>query len=87
MSWYDKSSGRKAFLLRHLGADGTVYTCPRMALILTSGIEKEAQKAGKLSWVLHPQNGFSSTHQVGMLSCQSYWSSLVSTSKMGGSDR
>ena len=37
-SWHDNSSGRKAFLLSHLGAGGTVYFCSRKALILTSGI-------------------------------------------------
>ena len=42
-SWYDNSSGRKAFLLRHLGAGGALYSCSRRALILTLGIEKEAK--------------------------------------------
>ena len=42
ISWYDKSLGKKAFLLRHLGVGGTVKFCPGKVLLLTSGIEKEA---------------------------------------------
>ena len=88
MSWYHKSSGRKVFLLRHLGAGGAVYFCPGIALILTSGIEKEAW----ILWVsfhgsFTPGMALSSTHQVGVLSWQSCQSSQVSTSEMGGSSR
>ena len=88
MSWYDKSSGRKVFLLRHLGAGSTVYPYPRMALILTSGIEKEAQ----ILWAsfhesFTPTMALSSNHHVGVLSWLACHSSHVSKSEIGGSGR
>ena len=88
MSWYDKSSWRKAFLSRHLGVGSAVYPCPRMALILTSAIEKEAQI---LQVTFHrsftPRMALPSYDHVGVLSWLACHSSHVSTSEIGGSGR
>ena len=86
MSWHHKLLGRKAFLLRHLGAGGAVKSFPRKVLLLTMGIEKEAQ----ISWVsfcrsFMPGMAWSSHHQHGVLSWEACQSSHVLMSKMEGS--
>ena len=88
MSWYDNSSGRKAFLSRYLGAGGTVYPCSRKSLILTLGIEEEAQilQVGFLGSST-PRMAVSSDHHVGIPSWQACHSSHVSTSETGGSGK
>ena len=88
MSWYDNSTRRKVFLLRHFGVGGAVYSCSRKALILTSKIYKEA-------WILQasflrsfpPGMAFSSDHHAGVPNCWAWHSSHVSTSETEGSDR
>ena len=88
MSWYDNSSRRKAFLSRHLGAGGAVYSHSGKVLILTLGIEKEAQI---LQVSFHgsftPRMALSSSHYDGVLSWQASHSSHLSTSEIGGSGR
>ena len=76
------------FWVRHLGAGGVVYPRPGKTLLLTSGIEKEAQ----IFWVsFHgpstPGMAVSSIHQHGVSSWQACQSSQVSMSLMEGSGR
>ena len=64
-----------------------MYSCSGKALILTLGIDKEAQ----ILWAsfhgsLTPGMALSSNHHVGVLSWQACHSSDVSMSEIGGSD-
>ena len=66
---------------------GAVYSCSRKALILTLGIEKEAQI---LQVSFHgsftPGMALRSSHYDGVLSWQVCHSSHIYTSEIGGSD-
>ena len=85
MSWFDNSSGRKAFLSRQMGAGGTVYSYSGKALILTSGIEEAQILWVSLCGSFGPGMALNSSHQDGVLCWQACHSSHISMSEIGGS--
>ena len=80
MSSYDSSSGMKAFLLRHLGVGGMVYCWFGEALILTSGIQKEAL----ILWASFCRF-LTPGHHAGVPNCLACYSNHISTLETGGS--
>ena len=57
MFWYDKSSGRKAFLSRHLGVGCSVLLPWDSPHPNFRDREGGLNLVGEFSQVLHPQNG------------------------------